>query len=278
MAIEPSLIAAMDCTELERSIDAYVDGEFDVRERAEADLHLTDCERCRALAGSRAALRTAMRAKLREAMAPPAAGGRAPPELRARIEAELARRRRPLWRRALAPIPAATLAACAAGAAIVLLVHGDGPSAGSALAEEAIRSHHRDLPLDYLAASAGEVTIPSWFADKLDFKPSPPRFHADGVRLVGARFSHLREWPAAYVKYELPNGNAGLFIVDDPKGLFDAGGDAVDLGSRTIRVARGHGYNVAVWRDDKIVYSLVSDLSEAALRELVRTAQGETAR
>ncbi len=278
MSIEPSLIAAMDCTELERSIDAYVDGEFDVRERAEAELHLASCERCRTLVGARAALRAALRAKLREAMAPPAAGARAPAELRARIEAELARRRRPLWRRALSPVPISTLAACAAGAAIVLLVHADGGTAASALAEEAIRSHHRDLPLDYIAASAGEITIPSWFADKLDFKPSPPRFRADGVRLVGARFSHLREWPAAYVRYELPHGNAGLFIVDDPKGRFDAGGEPVDLGSRTIRVARGHGYNVAVWRDDKIVYSLVSDLDEVALRELVRTAQCETAR
>jgi len=277
MSIEPS-IAAMDCTELERSIDAYVDGEFDVRERAEADLHLASCERCRGLASGRAMLRTAMRAKLREAMAPPAAAGRAPPELRARIEAELARRRRPIWRRALAPVPVATLAACAAGAAIVFLVHGEGPAGASALAEEAIRSHHRDLPLDYVAASAGEVSIPSWFADKLDFKPSPPRFRADGVRLVGARFSHLREWPAAYVRYELPHGNAGLFIVDDPKGRFDAGGQPVELGSRTIQVARGHGYNVAVWRDDKIVYSLVSDLDEVALRELVRTAQAEGAR
>ncbi len=249
MAIEPTLIAAMDCTELERSVDAYVDGEFDAPERAEADLHLASCERCRALAGARAALRTAVRAKLREAMTPPAAAGRAPPEFRARIEAELARRRRPLWRRALSPIPVATLAACAAGAVIVFGLHGrDG---GATLAEEAIRSHHRDLPLDYVAASAGDVSIPAWFTDKLEFKPSPPRFHADGVRLVGARFSHLREWPAAYVRYELPHGNAGLFIVDDPKGLFDAGGEPVNVGSRTIRVARGHGYNVAVWRDDE---------------------------
>jgi anti-sigma factor RsiW len=275
MAIEP-IIAAMDCTELERSIDAYVDGEFDARERAEADLHLASCPRCRELALSRAALRAALRAKLREAMTPPAAAGRAPAELRARIEADLARRRRPLWRRALSPIPVATLAACAAGAVVVFWTHaGEAPAA---LAEEAIRSHHRGLPLEILAASVGEGSIPGWFADKLDFKPSPPRFRADGVRLVGARLSHLREWPAAYVRYELPRGNAGLFIVDDPHRRFDAGGDSVEVGSRTIRLARGHGYNMAIWRDDKIVYSLVADLDEVALRELVRTAQAETGR
>src|SRR5512138_2468694 len=273
MTIEPTRIQAIDCTELERSIDAYVDGEFDAPERAEADLHLAACERCRTLVDRRAALRAAMRAKLREAMAPPAAG-RAPEGLRARIERDLARRRRPLWRRALAPIPVATLAACAAGAVLVLGIHwGD-----ATLAEEAIRSHHRDLPLDWVAASTGDAMIPAWFADKLEFRPSPPRFHAEGVRLVGARFSHIRDFQAAYVRYELPRGYAGLFIVDDPKGRFDPGGDSVTVGARTIRVAHGHGYNVAVWRDDKMVYSLVSDLDEAALRELVRTAQSESAR
>lgn len=273
MEIEPTLIAAMDCTELERSVDAYVDGEFDARERAEADVHLGACERCRSLVGARTALRAALRAKLREAMMPPSAAGRAPAELRARIEADLARRRRPLWRRALAPIPVATLAACAAGAVVVYWTHaGDVPGV---LAEEAITSHHRDLPLD--ATAIGGV-LPPWFADKLTFKPSPPTFRAEGVKLLGARYSHLREWNAAYVRYQLPRGNAGLFIVDDPKGRFDAGGAPVQVGERTIRVARGHGYNVAVWRDDKIVYSLVTELDEVALRELVRTAQADTGR
>ena len=36
MTIEPTIIAAMECSEIERSIDAYLDDEFDDRERAEA--------------------------------------------------------------------------------------------------------------------------------------------------------------------------------------------------------------------------------------------------
>jgi len=120
MAIEPTLTAAMDCTELERAIDAYLDGEFDARERAEADAHLAQCERCRALADAQGRIRTALRARLRDAMTPPAAEGRAPAALRARIEDALSCRRRPLWRRALAPMPLGALAACVAGALLVL--------------------------------------------------------------------------------------------------------------------------------------------------------------
>jgi len=275
MAIEPTLIAAMDCSELERSVDAYLDGEFDDRERAEADLHLSGCDRCRSLAEARGRVRDALRAKLREAMTPPAPGGRAPAELRARIEDALASRRRPLWRRALAPIPVATVAACAAGALVVLVTRGG----DAALVEEAVRSHHRALPLEVIAANVGgEGPILAWFADKLDFHPAPPQFRADGVRLVGARLSHLREWPAAYIRYELPRGQAGLFIVDDPAGRFDASGREVRLGTRVVRLVAARGYNVAVWRDREIVYSLVSDLDEATLYDLVRTAQAGAAR
>jgi anti-sigma factor (TIGR02949 family) len=268
MTIEPTLIAAMDCTELERSIDAYLDGEFDVRERAEADAHLAACPRCLALAERERRVRDAVRARLREAMAPPAAAGRAPAALRARVEEALARTRRPLWRRALAPLPIATLAACAAGVAVVLLTH----TADPGLAEEAVSKHHRSLPLEVVAANVGEGMIPAWFTDKLDFHPAPPHFQAEGVRVLGARLSHLREWPAAYIRYELPRGQAGLFIVDDPERRFDAAGREVRVGPRVVRIVTARGYNVAVWRDDEIVYSLVSDLDEAALHELVRTA------
>lgn len=277
MAIEPTLMAAIDCTELERSADAYLDGEFDAPERVEADLHLGACPRCRALVDGRARLREGLRAKLREAMTPPAPAGCAPPELRARIEGALARRRLPLWRRVLSPVPLAAAAACAAGVLVVLVTHGG----DAALVEEAVRSHHRGLPLEVMAADVvggAEGPILAWFADKLDFNPAPPRFRASGVRLVGARLSHLREWPAAYIRYELPRGQAGLFIVDDPKGRFDASGREVQLGARVIQVVAARGYNVAVWRDREIVYSLVSDLDEAALYELVRTAQAGAGR
>jgi anti-sigma factor RsiW len=257
----------MDCSDLERSIDAYLDGEFDDRERIEAEAHLSACPRCRAMAEGQGRLRAALRAKLREAMTPPAV--RAPAALRARVERTLSQARRPLWRRALTPVPIATLTACAAGALVVLASH----SGDSALVEEAIRYHHRALPLEADAAA-----LPGWFHGKLDFRPAPPDFHAAGVRLEGGRLSNLREWPAAYIRYTLPRGQAGLFIVDDPQGRFDAPGREVKVGPHVVHVVNARGYNVAVWRQNEIVYSLVSELGESDLFQLVQTAQAEAGR
>lgn len=268
MSTEPTLTAAMDCRELERSVDAFLDAEFDDRERAEAEAHLAGCPRCRATVEGQGRLRAAIRAKLREAMAAPAAAGRAPDELRARLQRSLAKERRPLWRRALTPLPMATMAACAAGVLVVLASHSGNPD----LLEDAIRNHHRGLPLEVDAAA-----MPGWFAGKLDFRPSVPHFADGGVRVEGARLSNLREWPAAYVRYQLPRGQAGLFIVDDPDRRFDAPGREVHLGREVVRVASAKGYNVAIWRQDEIVYSLVSDLDEESLVQLVREAQAEPA-
>jgi anti-sigma factor RsiW len=269
MATESPTSAPMECGDVERSADPYLDGEFDERERAEVDAHLAGCERCRTRWEELAGLRAAVRARLREAMTPPSAAGRAPAALRARIEDALANERRPLWRRLFAPLPLGALGACAAGAMLVLTLRGG----DDAMIAEAVRSHHRGLPLEVMSASVGEGMIPSWFTGKLDFHPSPPHFRGDGVHLVGARLSHLRELPAAYIRYELPRGQAGLFIVDDPHGRFAAGGREVRVGPHILRVVNARGYNVAVWRENEIVYSLVSDLDEDALFELVRTAQ-----
>ncbi len=273
MPFEPSTVAAvMDCTEFRRAIDSYVDGEFDDSERAEAEAHLARCPPCLAFAEAQARVRHAIRAKLQQAMGVQSPAGRAPEATRDRIRAALARERRPLWRRALSPVPLAAAAACAAGALVVLVGHG----ANDALVNEAVAKHNRDLPLEVMAASVGPDAIWSWFDGKLDFHPAPPRFRPE-VRMVGARLSQLREWPAAYVRYALPSGQAGLFIVDDPAGRFEAGGRELGSGAHVVRLVAARGYNVAVWRQREIVYSLVSDLDEKALFQLVRAAQADQA-
>ncbi|HSN90788.1 MAG TPA: zf-HC2 domain-containing protein [Anaeromyxobacteraceae bacterium] len=269
-----SLNPPMDCTEIERSIDAYLDAEFDGREEAEADAHVAACGRCQALVAREAHRHAALRSALRAALGPESPAGRAPPALRARVVEALAREKRPLWRRVLSPVPMAAVAACAAGAMVVLVGHGG----DDGLLDEAVRNHNRGLPLEINAASVGPEAIPGWFAGKLDFRAAPPRFEDAEVRVVGARLSHLREWPAAYYRYELPRGQAGLFIVDDPNGRFAAAGREIQVGPRRIRVAAARGYNVAMWRQDEIVYSLVSDLDEQALLQLVRTAQADVRR
>ncbi len=269
MSIERSSAeTAMDCQEMQRSVEPYVDGEFDGQELAEANRHLSCCPACRALVEAHDRARSLLRAKLREAMGPGSAAGSAPDDLRRRISEALTHQRRPVWRRVLSPVPAATMAACAAGVLVVLWSHaGTDP-----LIEEAVRKHARDLPLEVSTPAVSAEAIPGLLAPRLDFNPRPPEFKAKGVRLLGARLAHLKDRSAAYMRYELPRGHAGLFIVDDPDRHIGESGRAVQAGPATIRMINSRGYNVAVWRRNEIVYSLVSDLDEEDLVQLVETA------
>jgi len=141
------------------------------------------------------------------------------------------------------------------------------------LVEEAVRKHTRDLPLEVTAASVGPDSVAHWFAGKLDFNAAPPQFHRAEVRLVGARLSHIQDRPAAYMRYDLPRGHLGLFILVDPERRFPDVGRLWHAGPAAVRLINARGFNVAVWRRNEIVYSLVSDLDEDDLRKLVEAAQ-----
>lgn len=265
---------AMDCAEILRSAEALVDGEFEDRERAEALAHLAACAGCRATVGALERTRAALREKLRAALGPASAEGRAPAALRARISVALRRERLPWWRRALAPLPVAAAAACAAGALFVLYTHGvDDP-----LADESVAGHARDLPLDVTTASTGPDALARWFQGKVGFNTRPPELRQTGMRLVGARVSNIKDRPAAYVRYEPPvpvapgHGTLGLFIVEDREHRFGSAGREVQVGPSTVRMLTSRGYNVVVWRRDEIVYSLVSDLDGRELEQVVQAA------
>ena len=263
----------MECRDIERSLDAYLDGEFDDRESAEAAAHLATCTPCRTLAERQERVREGMKRCLARAFRD---GVQAPPALRLRIVEAIAHERCPWWRRALSPVPLGALAAAAAGVLFVLVTHG--PAQPDRMVEEAARRHARDLPLEITAASVGPDSVSSWFAGKLDFNPRPPRFAAPDARLVGARLSHVGDRPAAYMRYELPRGHlGGLFIVEDRDRHCCEGGRIVQVGQHVIHLAAARGYNVAFWRRDEIVYSLVSDLDETQLAHLVESiaAQGD---
>ncbi|MFL5262489.1 MAG: anti-sigma factor family protein [Anaeromyxobacteraceae bacterium] len=275
MTIDPTeATPAMDCAELERALDAWIDGELDAPEDAGAERHVAACERCREHANAARQVRRAIRVKLREAMG----GGSASDGLRERIHVALvAERRTPLWRRLVPPLPLAGVVALAVGVAVaaaLLVARGD----GDALVDEAVAKHARDLPLEVTSASVGQESVHSWFAGKLDFNAVPPRFRAGDVRLVGARLSHIQDRPAAYVRYDLPHGHLGLFILEDAQRRFGASGRAVRVGPATVRLLTARGFHVAVWRRDALVYSLVSDMDEADLARLVETADGLTDR
>lgn len=254
------------CRKLEETfLHAFVDGEFSAEENAEVKLHLAECPACTHAVRLHQSYKAAM---LRaNSAAPHAFYG----EVRERLLEEEPQQNR--WARAFQRPSAVAVAAAAVGAAAWFLAGGlSHPLFNShSLIDDGVALHARALPLDFTANDPG--TAQQWLEGKLDFGVRLPRF-AQGPRLQGVRLSSVHQRQAAVVTYYLPQGNGrrvSLLIVDDPEP--ELPGAAHHIANREVWLSRARGFNVASWRNDEIVYSLISDLDEQDVLALVQAAE-----
>ena len=257
------------CREIESFLPAYVDGEFDAVERAEVESHLLDCAACQHAVRIQSAMKDAVKR---------AAPAVAPIELRQSVRLALRQEEPPgsRWDAVLRNPRSVGLLAAAVGAAVWFLAGGMShpifPRNHSGLVEDGIALHRRGLPLDYTASDVGLVQ--QWLSGRLDFAARVPRFR-QGPALQGVRLSHLHSRPAAALSYAVPQAGGQrvtLLIVDDPDDG-DPPGSVRRLPGRQVWLSRTRGYNVVSWRTDEIVYSLISDLDESDLLQLVQAVE-----
>ena len=229
------------------------------RERAEAEVHLAGCAALRALAAASAGSAPPCGPRCARPWAP--APGRARPRGAARRvyaapwPGSAARSGAAL----LSPLPLATagrLRRRRAGGAR----HRTPATAG--LVEEAVRKHHRGLPLEVTTASVAPRPSRAGSPASSTSSPSAPHFAgAAGPGGGGAPLQPARVAGRLHQVRAPARPQAGLFIVDDPDRRFDAGGrDVRDRPAPRCGSSNSRGYNIVVWRQDQIVYSLVSDL------------------
>jgi anti-sigma factor (TIGR02949 family) len=247
---------AFGCAEVDRFVDAYLDGEFAEEDRAELERHVAGCAACTRKVRFQAAFKSGL-----QAAAPRPA---LPEGMRARIVEQLRHERAPVgrWRRvALRAVPAA--AAAAAIVAVIGTSHRFSP-----VAADAISRHARGLPVE---VTGPEDAVRAWFAQKVDFAVRPPQIpHA---ALVGARLANIRDRQAAYFIYNTGGAKVSVFVFD-PRDL--------PLEARRHRIAGDHdiyldgdrGYHVALWRDRGLGYAVASDLDEEQMFQLASHAVG----
>ena len=256
------------CRDLEESfLHAYVDGEFSADECAEVKTHLEGCAACTHAVRIQESYKRAMRR----------AAVQAPHALVDLVRGELDDEPVPgggRWSRAFREPRAIAVAAAAAGAAAWFLAGGlQHPlfAHRSALLEAGVALHAHALPLDYTGSDA--TSTQRWLESKLEYGVHLPRF-ASGPQLQGARLSQLQSHQAAMVTYTVPEGDGhrvSLLIVDDPEPTLP--GTARKVANREVWLSQARGFNVASWRNDEIVYSLISDLDERDVLALVQAAE-----
>ncbi len=256
----------MNCRDVDALLPAYVDGELVGTDREDVDVHLAGCSACR----SRVDFDRAFKRRLRQAVAERDGRETAPASLRSSLLANIAAEPppgRPSFA-SRAARPAAAFALAAACAAFYLHQTSTRNRTAPFIAS-AVAHHQRELPLE---VTDGQLpVIQGWFKGKVDFAPSRIPTLAN-VSVIGARLSNITDRQAAYVAYGAPGGRGrvSLFVFDAPELEVEG---AHRIRNRDVLIANQQGYNVAIWKDKEIAYSLVSDLSEEDILRLVSAAE-----
>lgn len=260
----------MNCQEFLLFSDAYVDGEFSDRERAEIEMHLRECDACRADVDSKIRFKAQFREVLGEE--------KAPEDLRQRIfegidevdrQARREGRAGPVMRFAMVSAPLAATVALVVWFLPQITTVTPASSEQIPVVENTVEWHSGDFPIEVTGPQPREVA--RWFRGKVDFPVRLPTFSTEQARLIGGRIAHVNNRRAAYALYDIDGARLSVMIFhgDD----FKVPSDKIRrVSGRDIAILNSKGFEVAVLQDDGITYTMTSDLPEEELLELVGTS------
>ena len=260
-------MSASLCESIEPTAMMYLDDELAPEERRELELHLVECEGCRAtLDGQRADLEM-----MRKALAPPPA----PDVVKARIaraldreDAQASTAARGRWTRWLLPGSALAAAAATRGRSVSRSPLPTN-SAIAAVAHEVVRQQTRLLPLEVQGAGTGPWLKQHFAAIE------PPQFTEPGIQLIGARATAVQGHDAAMLRYLVSVGpnrvTLTVVLISDLRGDELQGGQEVQVGRLKLHVYDADGQPAVTYVDEnRIGYVFTSErMSASELLSLV---------
>jgi anti-sigma factor RsiW len=252
----------MKCEEVDRFLDAYLDGELDNVQKLELERHLSHCPSCQSLAQERQEFSSFFTAD--------ALIYKAPPQLKAKISAGLRRKQakqglaflrflRQPWAYATAVVILSLFLAFSLFLASNILF----PDGERELTRQAALRHSQSLSEDHLVdiASPNPRIVEPWLTAKLDFAPPVIGFPASGYSLLGGRVDVIQNRSVATLVYKHDKDLVTLFCWPPKKEQLSKSDHLIE------------GYHVSTWSNAQCNYILVSSLSDREMAEFVDSFQ-----
>ena len=241
-----------DCSTIMKLVDAYLDGQLDVKESLRVESHLQECQDCRENFLAEKEFQGLVHSNASVAPAPEftarclqAALDR---EVRHRVRAQ--RFRRLPWMAAAIVLTAAVAVFVAMGeskARVPRVV---------TLAVDAHTTYLRDPATLQIRSSDGSA-VSAWLSKQLPFKVDIPGGGPPGFELVGGRVVNDPQTPAAYVAYDIGNDTVSLLVMPPQETRLN-GRDVISFRNILFHPADVSGYHTLEWSDDRNTYVLVS--------------------
>lgn len=249
------------CEEVRQWLPWLLDDELAPEQVVEVEAHLPGCSACRVVLEREGQLRLALRRSADRVVAPAALRRR----LFEAIELE-GRERSPAGRLVPAAVAAAVL--------VAFLWQGAADPGDASELEEVTVRHAGDLPMDVVAADATQVQ--RYLSGRLPFAVRVPELDplaASSEARLGGRVTHFRNREAALIRYELPRGRMSMLVYEDVGTPMPELEPAYRIGNQRVFIKRVRGFTAAQWRSSGLVYSVVSDLPDREVVQILSAAR-----
>jgi anti-sigma factor RsiW len=250
----------------------YLDDELQGSERAAVEVHVAECESCRAIFARELDFLNIVRGSGQLYIAPP--------ELRAKVEQIRPRRSsRVKWMVAAAAVLLVLLLPVVAWRIVKRAKQPEqGPACSFALlaAETHLRHVRGQLPLEVESTSPQDIS--SWFVNKVNFRVKLPNYQESSGQeklyvLEGARLVGFQNDYAAYVAYQMKERPISL-VITSASVVEPTGGEEIPAGGLKFHYNAIDGLKVLTWSDRGLTYALVSDLEERGQQSCIVCHEG----
>jgi anti-sigma factor RsiW len=265
------------CADLERLFHPYLDGELLADDCALVEEHVASCASCREMVAFQARFKADLRSRLRAPRTEDVPAHLLSSVQSALDQADASRSWRPM--RGVGP---ASLGILAVAAAVLLVVMSRPTQADSAIVEEAIRGHEKNLPVEVGGPDVSDDEVRSWMQGKVAVPVRPLRMQTAGrdrgvePRLMGGRVYHLRNRDVAQLVYRVGTSQMTVYVFDPSGFEFSAPQTRKRLvGRHEVYLAEERGYTVALYRDRGVGYAVASDLEPEGVMRVVAASLNE---
>jgi len=254
----------MDCEKIELNIEPYLDGELTLSDRRDFEEHVSECNQCET---KLEALRTVSE------LINNSTYNKAPTNLKLTIQNQL---------RDYTGEQSEKFnfihwfgfgtGAMAFGAFVTWLVMAVLISAPlqspielhAALADQIVSSHVRSLMVDHMidVKSSDRHTVKPWFNGRVDFSPPVKDLNKQGYKLLGGRLDYIQGKAVSALVYQRRAHIINTFIFKNDVRINN-------LNNKKLSLHR-NGYNLFSWKNNGLVYWVVSDLNKKELNDFIR--------
>jgi anti-sigma factor RsiW len=252
----------MNCEGIRKFLDAYMDGELEAPFMLEVEHHIDSCSNCSSLLHLKQDIKKQFSSM---------GSVKAPARLVEAIELQSSKRYNFLKKSSI------LLHMAAAAALFLFFVNtsksppvSNEPAIMNQVVDDVVDRHVRSLPME--VSNTTGIQAANWFQGKIDFPVKPISTRVNNAHFEGARVSNIREHQAAHMVYNIEGHRVTLMIF--PAGQLKVlAPDAPTLSGKQVLTGRRNGYNVAMIKDNDMIYALSSHLPAKKLVSLLHASE-----